>query len=194
MLTNSAEVQVAIRGLKISKAPGPDGIPNRVLKHLPQRVIFLLVALFYAIFRAQYFPPVWKHARVISILKPGKYPALPSSYLPISLLDAIGKVSETILLSRIVSELSGRGLLRDEQFGFRPQHSTSVQLACLVEKVSRNLGEKRLTGAVSLDVAKAFDTVCVDGFAYKLMVLNFPSYLVKTIESFLRSRTFEASF
>jgi hypothetical protein len=33
----------------------------------------------------------------------------------------------------------------------------------------------RLTGAVFLDVAKAFDTVWVDGLAYKLMAFNFPS-------------------
>jgi hypothetical protein len=51
MLTDPAEVLHAIRGLKISKAPGPDGILNRALKHLPQRMILLLVALFYAIIR-----------------------------------------------------------------------------------------------------------------------------------------------
>ena len=48
-----------------------------------------------------------------------------------------------------------------------------------------NFGEKRLIGAVVLDVAQAFDTVCVDGFGYKLMALNFPTYLVKTILSYL---------
>jgi hypothetical protein len=58
MLTEPAEVQHAIRGLKISKAPGPDGIPNRALKHLHQRMILLLMALFNAILRTQYFPPV----------------------------------------------------------------------------------------------------------------------------------------
>jgi len=42
-LTNPEEVQDAIRGLKISKAPGPNGIPNRALKHLPQRAVSLLV-------------------------------------------------------------------------------------------------------------------------------------------------------
>jgi hypothetical protein len=84
-------------------------------------MILLLVALFNAILRTQYFPPVWKHARVISILKPGKDPTLPSSYRPISLLDTIGKVFENILLRRILSKVSGRGLLRDEQFGFRPK-------------------------------------------------------------------------
>ena len=115
-LTNPTEVQDAIRGLKVGKAPGPDGIPNRALKHLPLCAVSLLVLLFNAIFRTQHYPVVWKHASVFSVLKPMKDPALPSSYRPISLLDTIGK-----LLSRILCEVSGRGLLRNEQFWSRPQ-------------------------------------------------------------------------
>ena len=38
-LTNPEEVQIAIRGLKVSKALGPNGIPNRALKHFPQRAV-----------------------------------------------------------------------------------------------------------------------------------------------------------
>jgi hypothetical protein len=45
--------------------------------------------------------------------------------------------------------------MRDERFGFLPRHSTSLQLAHLVERI--NFGEKGLTGAVFLDVNKAFD-------------------------------------
>jgi hypothetical protein len=135
-LTNPVEVRSAIRGLKVGKAPGPDGIPNRALKHLPLSVVFLLVMLFNAILRTQYFPASWKHARMFSILKPGKDPALPSSYRPISLSDTIGKLFEKILLCRILHEVSERGLLCDKQFGFRPKHSTVLQLTCLVERVS----------------------------------------------------------
>jgi hypothetical protein len=105
-----------------------------------------------------------------------------------------GKLFEKILLARILKEVSERGLLRDEQFGFRPKHSTSLQLASLVQRVTTNFGEKRFTGTVFLDVAKAFDTVWVDGLVYRLTVLNFPSYLVRIITSYLRGRTFEASF
>jgi hypothetical protein len=79
-LTNSMEFQDAIRGLNVGKAPGSNDIPNRALKHLPLGAVFLLVALFNAIFRTQYYPASWKHARVFSILKPAKDPALPSSY------------------------------------------------------------------------------------------------------------------
>jgi hypothetical protein len=109
-------------------------------------------------------------------------------------LDTLGKIFEKILLARILHEVSERGLLRDEQFGFRPRHSTSLQLARLVERITRNFCEKRLTGADFLDVAKAFDTVWIDGLPYKLTLLNFPSYIVHTKSSYLKDRTFEASF
>jgi hypothetical protein len=152
------------------------------------------VATFNAALQAQYFPPVWKRDLVISILKPGKDQSLPSSFRPISLLYTIGKLFEKISLSRILSEVSGRWLPRDEQFEFRPKHSKTRQLARLVERLTKNFGEKRLTGAIYLDVAKAFDTVWVDGLLFKLTALNFPSFLVKIISSYLHYRTLEAGF
>jgi retron-type reverse transcriptase len=84
--------------------------------------------------------------------------------------------------------------MRDEQFGFRPKHSTSLQLAHHVERITRNFGENRLTGAIFVDVAKAFDTVWIDRLLYKLTLLIFPSYIVHKIASYLRGRTFEESF
>jgi hypothetical protein len=192
-LTTPDKVQDVIRGLKVGKAPSPNGIPNRALKHLPERAVSLLALIFNAILLTHHFPSVWKHAQVISILKLGKDPALPSSFRPISLLDTVGKKKKKILLVRILHEVSELGLLRDEQFGFRPRHSTSLQLARL-ERITRNFGEKRLTGAVFLDVAKALDTVWIEGLLYKLTLLNFPSYIVHTISSYLWDQTFETSF
>ena len=87
MLTDPHDFQNTIRDLKVGKTPGPNGIPNRTLKHLPMRAVIFLVHLFNSILLIHHFPPVWKHARVISILKPGKDPAQASSYRPISLLD-----------------------------------------------------------------------------------------------------------
>jgi len=42
-ITNNMEVEDAIWGLKVGKAPGPNDIPNRPLKYLPLRVVSLLV-------------------------------------------------------------------------------------------------------------------------------------------------------
>jgi len=84
--------------------------------------------------------------------------------------------------------------MRDAQYGFRPRNSTSLQLAGLVERITSNFGEKKLTGAVYLDVAKAFDTVSIDGLIYKLTLLNFPSYIIHKTSLYLRGRRVEASF
>jgi hypothetical protein len=192
-LTNPMEVQDAIRNLKIGKVPDLNGLPNKALKHLPQLAIKFLVALLNPAILSQYFPTVWKHASVISSLKSAKDPSLPLLYRPISLLHTIDKPFQWILLSRILSEVSGRGLLPDQQFGFRPKLSMILQLARLVEKVTWNFGKKRRRGTNFLDVTTACDTVWFDGLLSKLTALNFPSYLV-TIISYLHNRAFEAAF
>ena len=88
----------------------------------------------------------------------------------------IGKLFQKILLARILHVISERGMMVDEQFEFRSRHSTSLQLASLVQRTTRNLGEKRLPGAGFIDVDKDFDNVWIDGLIYKLTLLNFPSH------------------
>jgi hypothetical protein len=83
------------------------------LKHLPQKAVSLLVRIFKAILLTHHFPSLWKHARVTSVLIPGNDPALPSSYRPISLLDAISKLLEKILLARILHKVRKCGVMRD---------------------------------------------------------------------------------
>jgi hypothetical protein len=68
-----------------------------------------------------------------------------------------------------------------------------LQLVRLIARISSKFCEKRLTGAVFIDVAKAFDTLWIDGLLYKLTLLNFPSNIVHRI-SYLKDRAFEVSF
>lgn len=53
--------------------------------------------------------------------------------------------------------------------------------------------EMRLAGAVFLKLAKAFDTVSVEGLLYKLTSLHFISHTVKTLSSYLPYRTCQTS-
>jgi hypothetical protein len=73
-LTTPSEVIKAIKGLKVGKAPAPSSTRNRVLRHLPKRAFTFLTKVFNAVLYRHYFPPVWKHAGVFPILKPGKDP------------------------------------------------------------------------------------------------------------------------
>jgi hypothetical protein len=73
---------------------------------------------------------------MVSILEPGKTPTLPASYRSINTLDAVGPLSEIIALAKVLREVNESSLPRDEQFGFRPGHSTALQLGRFVERVN----------------------------------------------------------
>ncbi|GBP23111.1 Probable RNA-directed DNA polymerase from transposon BS [Eumeta japonica] len=151
-----SEVQTLVKSLNIRKAPGLDGISNKAIKCFSIPLLSLLVAIFNACIKSCYFPPAWKEAEVIGIHKPGKPRDLPASYRPISLLSGLGKLFEKILKTRLSDHLLGKGLIIDEQFGFRPAHSCPQQVLRLVEYVSEGFETERSTVAV-FDVAKAFD-------------------------------------
>jgi hypothetical protein len=76
------------------------------------------------------------------------------THATVFVFDTVGKVFEKILLARVLREVSERGLIRDQQLGFRPRLSTTLQLARLFERVNRNFDERRLTSEVFLDVVK----------------------------------------
>jgi len=50
-LTNAAEIQEAVRCLKVGKAPGRNGIPNMVLQHSSQQAMLFLLQLLRAVLR-----------------------------------------------------------------------------------------------------------------------------------------------
>ncbi|GBP08458.1 Probable RNA-directed DNA polymerase from transposon BS [Eumeta japonica] len=68
-----------------------------------------------------------------------------------------GQTIRKILKTRLSDHLLGKGLIIDEQFGFRPAHSCPQQVLRLVEYVSEGFETERSTVAVFFDVAKAFD-------------------------------------
>ena len=91
------------------------------------------------------------------IQKSKKPPTLPGTYHPISLLPVISKVFERLLLARIRPLVDG--FIREEQFGFRPRHSTTLQLVRVVTCLADATNNHQATAAVLLDVSKAFDKV-----------------------------------
>ncbi|GBP85575.1 Probable RNA-directed DNA polymerase from transposon X-element [Eumeta japonica] len=89
----------------------------------------------------------------------GKPRDLPASYRPISLLSGLAKLFERVLKTRLSDHLLGKGLIIDEQFGFRPAHSCPQQVLRVVEYILEGFKNKQKTVAVFFDVAKAFDRV-----------------------------------
>ncbi|GBM25257.1 RNA-directed DNA polymerase from mobile element jockey, partial [Araneus ventricosus] len=188
--TSNDELINCIKKLKKNKAPGYDGINNKIILNLPHASITTLKIITDNIMKFGYFPTRWKTATIIPILKPGKDPTDPMSYRPISLLPSISKIAEHILLSRLNDYLEENNILIPEQFGFRKKLSTTHQLLRVTEYIQEGLNNKQKTGAVFLDIQKAFDRVWQDGLIHKLIKYNIPPYLIKIFHSYLTNRNF----
>jgi hypothetical protein len=189
--TKPSEISAILRVLKNGKAPGLDGINNRHLKNLPRKVIVYLTHIFNNCIRLGYFPKQWKHAKVVAIPKPNKDATNPNNYRPISLLSAVGKLFERIILKRLNDHTAQNNIVPLEQFGFSTGLSTTHQLYRIVDKIRQNLDIGRSTGMVFFDAEKAFDSVWHGGLLFKLHNLHYPRYLQHLSSSFLTERSFQ---
>lgn len=189
ILTTPNQIHEIIKKLPNNKAPGPDTLPNIVLKNLPQKAIVAIASIINKIITLQYFPKQWKNAIVIPILKPSKNPQDPSSYRPISLLDTMSKVAEKIISNNLNIYIKKNKLINKEQLGFRSGCSTTHAIAKVVQDAIIQFNRKQSTVALLLDIQKAFDTVWTDGLIYKMKNYHkLPDYITNLFYTYLTER------
>ncbi|GFW03446.1 probable RNA-directed DNA polymerase from transposon X-element [Trichonephila clavipes] len=184
--TTPTEVLSYVQRLKTRKSPGLDQISNRMIKNLLLKLLLFITLLINQLFKNNYFPNSWKTAVVIPILKPDKDSALPSNYRPISLLSCLSKVYEFVLLQRLNQHCAAFNFIIPQQCGFRPKCSTVHQLLRVTELIHSGFAKHEATGILFLDIAKAFDKIWHDGLLIKLIRLDFPPPLIKSIPRMIR--------
>ena len=69
------------------------------------------------------------------------------------------KIFERAIHKQLYDHLVTNKLLSQFQSGFRPGHSTSTALLEVSDCILKNIDEGNLTGAVFLDLSKAFDMI-----------------------------------
>ena len=185
------EMLRAIREASNGKAAGSDDIPYELVKNLGPIAQQMLLELYQRCWRGEGIPNVWRVADIRTLLKEDKDPKDPVSYRPISLTSCLGKILEKIIANRLIYILEDRGLLTDNQAGFRPGRSTVDQVLKLVQEASDNIhvnpkGLRTLTAF--FDYNKAYDTVWRDGLIYKMMQLDLPFRFIRYVRHFLSGR------
>ncbi|MFS5355118.1 reverse transcriptase family protein, partial [Streptococcus agalactiae] len=188
--TSPTEVEGIIKRLKNRKAPGKDGITNVMVKQLPRKGIAAITNIINAVLRTRHFPTGWKQADIIMFSKPKKDKVMPQNYRPISLLPAISKIAERVILRQLKQEAEDLELLPSEQFGFRNKHSTELQLLRIVEHASQHEKRGRTTAMLLLDVERAFDRVWHDGLIFKMVDAGFSKRMCQLMDNYIRRRNF----
>ena len=121
--TKRAEILELILSQDTKKACGYDEINNKIIQKTSLTAAPYLEVLFNLVMRKGIFPDCFKLAQVTPLFKGGDKSDL-SSYRPISLLPALSKILEKIILVRMMFFLSEHDVLSQKQFGFRPKFTT----------------------------------------------------------------------
>ncbi|XP_039450533.1 uncharacterized protein LOC120429543 [Culex pipiens pallens] len=187
--TNAEEVNRKILEIQ-TNATGTDGIPISFVKMLCPLILPELCHLFNAIIAARTFPSLWKTAIVTPIPKTPS-PSLPKHFRPISVLPAVSKVLEKILLDQITDHLENPNLqlLAKHQSGYRKGFGTTTALAKVTHDIYGNLDNNNCTVMVLVDFSLAFNCVNHHLLENKLnREFRFSSAACKLVASFLGQR------
>ena len=96
---------------------------------------------------------------------------------------------ECIVHRQVYKFLREHNFITSEQFGFRPNLSTNIALTRVTEEILINIDNKLITGAVFIDLRKAFDTVDHTLLIAKLKNIGFSAPVINWFTSYLSSRT-----
>ena len=97
----------------------------------------------------------------------------------------MSKIIERVIHDQANSFLSDEDILHNYQSGFRGNHSTNLCLPFLTDKILKGFDEGLLTGMISIDLQKAFDTIDHEILLQKLKAINFSESTIKWFKSYL---------
>jgi endonuclease/exonuclease/phosphatase family metal-dependent hydrolase len=185
-----AELGAAVSRLRLKNgAPGPDGIPGRLITAVMPIIEGEVQSLLSLCLESGRFPRRWKSGKLVLLRKSGRPVDAPSAYRPIVLLDEMCKLFERVIAARLVKHLEEVGPnLSCCQFGFRRGRSTLDAIAQLRDRVEEASAHGGVLLAVSLDIANAFNTLPWDTIAEALRYHRVPNYLRRVLADYFVDR------
>ena len=181
------EVEFILKSLPVGKAPGPDGISNRIIRELAVEISLPICSLFNQSLHNGEVPDCFKEANVSPIFKGGD-PTVVSNHRPISLLSNLDKSLERLVFKYLYNHFLDNNILSSFQSGFTPGDSTVNQLTYLYNTFCHALDSGKEVRVVFCDISKAFDRVWHAGLIHKLKAAGISGKLLKWFVSYLENR------
>ncbi|CAI6356226.1 unnamed protein product [Macrosiphum euphorbiae] len=179
------EIKAAIWRMRPTGAPGADGITAALLRNAWPALRDHITNLFGRCLQDGTFPDCWKVAKLVIIPKPGRSdPCNVKSFRPISLLPALGKALETLIIKNIGLETNLDSFAA--QHGFTVGISTVSALSSVHERIDAS--KSRHIFGTFLDITGAFDNVRWSPLLTQMQSLGASLDTWKIVKSYLRNR------
>ena len=175
---NTNEVFNSIAQLSQRKASGLDNITAEHLQFSGPRLAVLLAICFSGFITHGTLPDSMLSVVLVPVIKDksGKVGSI-NNYRPIALASILSKVLEKLLLDRLSIYIN----TTDNQFGFKPKHSTDMCIYALKEALEsyRNQGSTMFVGFI--DASRAFDLIHHNKLFNKLKHRGVPNSLIRIL-------------
>jgi hypothetical protein len=122
---------LCLKYLGNNKAPGPDNIPNSILKNMPTQFHNLLYLVFHQCHKQQQIPASWKTSLTILLYKKSD-PSIFTNHRPIALANTTYKFFTSTITAQLASYGKKHQIIQNSQEGFRKERCTSKQLQTLI--------------------------------------------------------------
>ena len=103
-------------------------------------------------------------------------------------MPTISKIFERIIYNQLSNYFNDSKLLAEQQYGFRPRHSTELAVVKLVDFISHEMESGHTPTNIYVDLSKAFDTINYDILLDKLSYYGISGRALKLLKSYLLDR------
>lgn len=130
------EVVSEIKQLRSDCSCGPDKIPVKFIKMVPDQLASVLTHIINNCISQMVFPSAWKIARICPIPKT-KEAKCNDDYRPISILPVLSKVYERLVLRQMAAFLyKDNSIFKDSVSAYRKGHTTTSVLLAIKDDIS----------------------------------------------------------
>ncbi|XP_053691665.1 uncharacterized protein LOC128740165 [Sabethes cyaneus] len=182
---SETDVAAAIKKLKPSLQPGPDGIPPIIFKNCVDTLCAPLTAICNLSLSQSSFPDAWKESFLFPVFKKGDRTAV-ENYRGITSLCAGSKLLESLVNKLLFQEVKRH--ISCDQHGFFPGRSTTTNLTEFTSFCIQNMENGTQIDTIYTDLKAAFDRVDHDLLLAKVKRMGAVPTFVDWLRSYLVNR------
>jgi hypothetical protein len=156
-----------------NKAAGPDGIPNELLKFMPEPMQQAIHNLFVVMWITGDTPSEWKCSDTVLLYKKGD-PLDIKNYRPIALALTIYKLWTRVITEILSTFAEVHKMLSSSQEGFRKRRNTARQLSNVLNALEDAAHTSQDVYMLYVDFSSAFNTLDHDKLLRIMWRMGFP--------------------
>ena len=175
-----------------NKQCASDPIPTWLLKKISGMILPFVKSMVNQFFSERIVPNSWKSAQITPLLKKLSLDHnVASSYRPISNLPVLPKLSERLVLNRVMSFSNNSNLLPTHQSAYRRHHSTETAVTKVYSDILGAADDGNLSLLILLDFSAAFDLVGHSILLKRLeSTYGFDGLILEWFKNYLSDRSF----